>query len=138
MKKLIGFLLCLNAFCNAFSQTTTESSSEKFDKVFTKVEQPAEFPGGERSFQNYLQRNLKVAPLAPHLKAEQIVKVKFIVDKLGSVSTVFVINPDDVHPEVAQEAVRFIRRGPKWQPAKQNGIAVNYQVIQPITFPVAN
>ena len=138
MKNFLLLIICLNIFCSAFSQTTTENKPEKFDKVFTKVEQPAKFPGGEKGFENYLLRNLNVAPLAGFLNSPQTAKVKFIVSETGLVSNVSVVNADELHPEVVKEAIRFIKRGPKWQPAKQNGISVNYQVIQPVVFSAIN
>ena len=37
-----------------------------------------------------------------------------------------------------KEAMRLIKEGPKWQPAKQNGHFVRAYILQPITFQVSN
>ena len=34
----------------------------------------------------------------------------------------------------AEEAVRVIKKGPKWKPALQNGRNVTYQAMQGVTF----
>ena len=102
--------------------------------VFYKVENEAQFPGGQQAWIRYLQKNLDAnAPVdngaAPG--TYQVV-VKFIVSKDGSIS--------DVNAEtkygfgMEDEAVKIIQRGPKWEPALQNGRNVNAYRRQPITF----
>ena len=106
------------------------------DKVFTKVENEAAFPGGEAAWRRYLEKNLNPsAPVdagAPPGNYQVI--IKFIVSKDGSIS--------DVQAEtkfgygMEDEAVKIIKRGPKWTPALQNGRNVNAYRRQPITFAV--
>ncbi len=61
--------------------------------------------------------------------------VRFIVSKDGSIS--------DVQAEtkfghgMEEEAIRAIKKGPRWTPAIQNGRNVNAYRRQPITFVVA-
>ena len=58
--------------------------------------------------------------------------VKFIVSKDGSISEV---NAESKHGfGMEEEAVKIIKRGPKWTPALQNGRNVNAYRRQPITF----
>ncbi len=102
--------------------------------IFYKVENEAQFPGGQQAWVRYLQKNLDAnAPLdngaAPG--TYQVI-VKFIVSKDGSIS--------DVNAEtkygfgMEDEAMKIIQRGPKWEPALQNGRNVNAYRRQPITF----
>ena len=108
------------------------------DKVFTKVEIEAEYPGGQGAWGNYLRKNLSgdVATQNGATAGTYTVIVKFIVSKDGTIS--------DVTPETSvgygmeQEAVRVIKKGPKWTPAQQNGRIVNAYRRQPITFLVAD
>jgi len=107
------------------------------DKIFTKVEIEASYPGGQGAWANYLRKNLNanVAADGGAPPASYTVIVRFIVAKDGSIS--------DVTPETSvgygmeAEAVRAIKKGPKWTPAQQNGNVVKAYRRQPITFVVA-
>lgn len=112
---------------------------EDYDKVFTKVEKEAKFPGGLEGWRRYLERNLNAnvaaddgAPVGNYS-----VKVQFIVDKQGNISNVQAIEKPKACPSCGPEAEKVIKRGPKWEPAVQNGRNVIYQAIQYITFQVA-
>jgi len=106
-------------------------------KVFNKVEVEAAFPGGEGAWRRYLEKNLDPnAPIdngAPQGTYQVI--VKFIVSKDGSIS--------DVQSEtkfgygMEAEAIKIIKKGPKWTPALQNGRNVNAYRRQPVTFVVS-
>ncbi len=106
------------------------------DKVFTKVENEAAFPGGEAAWRRYLEKNLNPsAPVdagAPPGNYQVI--IKFIVSKDGSISEVQAETKFGYGME--EEAVKIIKRGPKWTPALQNGRNVNAYRRQPITFAV--
>jgi periplasmic protein TonB len=105
-------------------------------KVFEKVEVEAEFPGGGSAWNRYLQRTLNAnAPVdngAP--EGSYAVVVQFIVDKAGNISDVKALTNHGYGME--EEAIRVIKRGPKWTPAIQNGRNVNAYRKQPITFVV--
>ena len=110
--------------------------ADEEDKIFTKVENEAQFPGGQQAWIRYLQKNLNAnAPVdngAPPGTYQVI--VKFIVSKDGSISDV---NAESKHGfGMEDEAVKIIKRGPKWQAALQNGRNVNAYRRQPITFVV--
>lgn len=109
-----------------------KAPEEDYDKVFTKVENPAEFPGGPDAWRRYLERNLQYPDAAQENGTQGVVKVQFIVDKEGTISEVQALN--DPGDGLAEEAVRIIKRGPKWTPAEQNGRKVIYRHIQAITF----
>jgi hypothetical protein len=110
-----------------------KQDKEKHDKVFTKVEQPAKFPGGEEAWKRYLARNLNTKVAAS--KGVYTVNVKFIVNEDGSINNVSAEVPKDCQ-ECGQEAIKLIKKGPKWEPAVQNGRTVVYQVVKEITFNV--
>jgi periplasmic protein TonB len=106
------------------------------NEIFTKVEKEAGFPGGAEAWKRYLERNLNSsAPVengAP--EGTYTVIVKFIVSKDGSIS--------DVQAEtnfgygMEDEAMKQIKKSPKWTPGLQNGRNVNSYCRQPITFVV--
>jgi protein TonB len=110
---------------------------EDYDKLFTTVQIQASFPGGIDQWRKFLERNLNQdlpsqngAP-----PAKYTVVVSFIVDKEGNISDVKA--ETDPGYGTAQEAVRVIKKGPKWNPANQNGRAVIYRQKQAITFMVS-
>lgn len=106
------------------------------NKIFNKVEVEAAFPGGEQAWVRYLRKNLDPnVPIdngAPEGTYQVI--IRFIVSKEGTIS--------DVQSETGhgygmeQEAMKIIKKGPKWTPALQNGRNVNAYRRQPITFVV--
>jgi len=79
----------------------------------------------------FLARNL-VSPDNLDRGDLKTVRVRFIVDKDGSVSSLEILNSggDDFDDEV----VRVCRRMPKWIPALQNGMNVPVSYILPVTF----
>ncbi len=103
-------------------------------KVFNKVEVEAGFPGGDGAWRRYLTNNLDaevpVSNDAPEGTYQVI--VRFIVSKDGSISDVQAETKFGYGMEA--EAVRAIKKGPKWTPALQNGRHVNAYRRQPITF----
>ncbi len=97
-------------------------------------EREAQFPGGLPAWQKFLVNNLNSdVPIANHApRGMYTVLVKFIIDKNGIVI--------DVQPEndpgygMAAEAVKCIKKSPRWIPAKKNGKPVAAYKMQPITF----
>jgi len=116
-----------------------KKAEEDYDKVFTKVEKEAKFPGGAEGWKRYLERNLdaNVAANDGAPTGNYTVKVQFIVDKEGNISNVQAIEVPKPCPSCGPEAVKVIKKGPKWEPAVQNGRNVIYQAIQFVTFQVA-
>lgn len=111
---------------------------EDENKVFNKVEVEAAFPGGNSAWTRYLERNLNantpVDNSAPPGTYQVI--VRFIVSKDGSISDVQAETKHGYGME--EEAIRAIKKGPKWTPALQNGRNVNAYRRQPITFVVTD
>ncbi|MBS1741743.1 MAG: energy transducer TonB [Bacteroidetes bacterium] len=104
------------------------------NKIFTKVEKEADFPGGEAAWRRFLERNLDSQTPVDNGAPEgtYTVIVKFIVSKDGSISNVEAETKHGYGME--EEAVKAIKKGPKWTPALQNGRNVNAYRRQPITF----
>lgn len=112
-------------------KAVVEAPKEDENKVFTKVEIEAAFAG---DWQKFLLRNLNSeAPVnagAPPGTYQVI--VQFIVDKEGNVSDVKALTSHGYGME--EEAMRAIKKAPKWNPAVQNGRQVKAYRKQPITF----
>ena len=111
-----------------------EAPKEDENQVFTKVEIEASFAGDWSSF---LKRNLNadVAVSGGAPPGQYTVIVQFIVDKAGNVSDVKALTNHGYGME--DEAVRVIKKAPKWNPAVQNGRQVKAYRKQPITFVIS-
>ena len=118
------------------TQVVEAPKTDDEDKVFTKVENEAQFPGGDAAWHRYLEKNLNAStPVDNGAPAGTYqVIVRFIVSKDGSISDVQAESKHGYGME--DEAVKIIKRGPKWTPALQNGRNVNAYRRQPITFVV--
>jgi protein TonB len=117
-------------------QIVEEKKEEDENKIFDKVEIDAAFPGGDAAWRRYLERNLNAQVPADNGASEgtYTVMVQFIVDKEGNISDVRGLTSHGYGME--EEAIKVIRKGPKWTPAIQNGRQVKAYRRQPITFVV--
>ena len=106
------------------------------DSVFTREEKEAIFPGGEKAWRGYLERNLD--PSVPVNRrappGTYNVLIQFIVEKDGSIIDVVALTSYGYGME--EEAIRIIKKGPKWIPAAQYGRNVKAYRRQPLTFVV--
>jgi cell wall assembly regulator SMI1 len=106
------------------------------DKIFERVEIEASFPGGSKGWIKFLTTTLNPsipvdngAPIGQYTSV-----VQFIVDKDGTISNIKPLTNNGYGMET--EVVRVITKGPKWEPAIQNGRAVRAYRKQPVTFQV--
>ena len=101
------------------------------------VQSSPSFPGGKEGWLKYLQKNIKSEVPTDHgaPTGKYTVVVSFTVDANGKVSDVKAVK--DPGYGTAAEAVRFIKEGPNWLPAIQNGKAVTAEAKQAITFQVS-
>jgi len=116
-------------------ETTNVVESPKAvpEETFIKVEVEAMFPGGEGSWNKFVQREVErhMDDLVDDGQAGTC-EVQFIVDREGNVSNVEALTmKGSVLGRIACDA---IRKGPKWIPAKQNGTQVKAWRRQKITF----
>jgi len=127
----------VTVFTNAVitDKTKNETTDTIPDRIFTKTEIEASFPGGTEAWARYI---LKVIQTNTNdlLKSNisGTCRVKFVIDKDGSVSDVTAISMQTT--KLSEVAVSAIRKGPKWIPAIQNGhMVASYKEI-PITFKI--
>lgn len=109
---------------------------EDEDKVFQKVEIEASYPGGDKAWGKYIQREINryIDELTDAGKAGTCV-VQFIVDRDGNISEVEALTMKGT--KLAEICVNAIRKGPKWIPAEQNGRKVKAYRRQPVTFQIS-
>lgn len=106
--------------------------ADKKNKAFERVEVMPRFAGGESVMQEFIKENLKYPVAAMEKNISGRVTVRFVVDKDGAINDVKIARGFD--PECDAEAVRVIKRMPKWEPGKQNGENVPVYFTLPIYF----
>lgn len=104
------------------------------DEPATIVDEKAEFPGGMAALKKFLGDNLSYPQTAVDEEIEGKVYLRFVVDKNGEISRVSVTRGIADCPECDKEAVRVVKKMPKWAPGKNGGKAVDSYYNLPITF----
>lgn len=107
-------------------------SSLKDDSI-VKVDIEAEFPGGNNGFAIFVRDNFKVPAECTEEGAVAMVQLRFVVEADGRVTNVTVKEDRSTcKPYFANEAVRILKKSPKWKPGKYQGKAVKSYRIVPI------
>lgn len=104
------------------------------EKIFEAVEQPAEFPGGQTALSKWLNKNLNYPELAQQNGIQGRVVVKFCVEKDGSITNVSIAR--GVDKDLDREAIRVVKKMPKWKAGKNNGVAVRSYFNLPVNFKI--
>lgn len=108
----------------------------KEEKIFVAVEQQAEFPGGQAALMKWLSQNVRYPETAQQNDVQGRVIVKFVVEKDGSIGTATILK--GVDKDLDREALRVVKKMPKWQPGKNNGVAVRSYFNLPVVFKLQN
>ncbi len=113
-----------------------EVQKPKEEQIFIAVEQPAEFPGGMAALMRWLNNNMRYPEAAQQNDIQGRVIVNFVVEKDGSIANVKIAK--GVDKDLDREALRVVKKMPKWQPGKNNGVAVRSYFNLPVTFRLQN
>lgn len=117
-------------------QIVEEKKEEDENHIFDKVEIEASYPGGDSKWRQYLERSLNASVPVDNGAPEgtYTTVIQFVVDKEGNISDVVAKTSHGYGME--EEAIKVIKKGPRWIPAVQNGRQVKAYRKQPITFQV--
>lgn len=135
MKKILLFLLIFFAQ-NTFSQSKpTTKIRYKLPCSLQKINDDAnkknvvkpEFPGGINELYSFIRKNYKI-PKVQNLKGR--VYVTFYIEKDGSLTNIIILR--DIGYGTGEEAIRVLKKSPKWLPATQNGKKIRYRYPLPI------
>lgn len=113
-----------------------EPEKPKEEEIFVAVEQMAEFPGGQAALMKWLSSNIRYPEAAQQNDIQGRVIVKFVVEKDGSIGQATILK--GVDKDLDREALRVVKKMPKWQPGKNNGVAVRSYFNLPVTFKLQN
>jgi protein TonB len=93
------------------------------------IEVKPDFPGGLEKFYKYVGNNYRV-PEEEGIKGK--VFVTFVVEKDGSLTDIKVVR--DIGYGTGAEAIRVLKKSPRWNPGEQNGKKVRVLYSLPITI----
>ena len=132
MKKILFFVIISMAFLftgvNADAQDTKNA-----DPRYLLLDEHPTFKGGTpNDFAVWVSQNVKYPKSAKEAGIEGTVKVHFVIDKKGKISEAHVC--ESVHPLLDKEAVKVIKKSPKWKPAKKDGRPVKVSYTMPVMF----
>ncbi len=108
----------------------------KEEEIFVAVEQQAEFPGGTAAMMKWLSNNVRYPESAQQNDIQGRVIVKFVVEKDGSIGHAEILK--GVDRDLDREAIRVVKKMPRWQPGKNNGVAVRSYFNLPVVFRLQN
>jgi periplasmic protein TonB len=101
--------------------------------VFPYVEIMPSFPGGEEALAKFLKNNVRYPNMAVEAGIEGRVFVNFVVDWEGNIKDVKTVGAMK-GAGLEEEAMRVVKKMPKWKPGRQNGQSVSVQFNLPIGF----
>lgn len=93
---------------------------------------PAEYPGGINKAREFIANNLLYPEEAQENDIEGTVKVKFIIEKDGSLTNIEIVNK--LGYGCNEEVIRVLKRMPKWRPGTLKGKIVRTQFALPVSF----
>lgn len=96
------------------------------------IEKYPEFEGGMAAWAKFIQRNLRYPEEAMEKETQGKVFVSFVVEKDGSISNVSVIK--GIGNGCDEEAIRVIKKSPKWKPGQQHNTTVRVRYTMPLAF----
>lgn len=96
------------------------------------VEQLPQPLGGYQRFHQFLSKHIKYPAQARRMGVEGKVLVEFVVERNGQLTQFKILR--DIGGDCGQEAIRVLKKAPKWSPGKQRGKAVKTKFTVPINF----
>lgn len=112
-------------------KTVKVKGSQSKDSL-AKGEKESQFKGGLAAWQRYLNRNLEYPQRALKANIQGEVTVAFEIDTTGNIPNSFVWR--SVEFSLDEEALRIIRKSPRWEPAIQDGQLKKSYKRQPMIF----
>ena len=134
MKRVLLFIICafLFAGADAIAQDTKNA-----DPRYLLLDEHPTFKGGSPGdFAMWVAKHIKYPKAAKKAGVEGTVMVHFVIDKNGKISDAHV--HQSVHPALDEEAVRVVKKSPKWKPGKKDGRPVKVSYTIPVVFSFGN
>ena len=107
------------------------------DQPFYSAEEMPTFQGGDINvFRKWVQDNVKFPQIALENGIQGTVTIAFVVERDGTLTVLEVLASPD--RSLTDEAIRVLKRSPKWKPGKQRNQAVRVRYNLPVVFRLQN
>lgn len=106
------------------------------DDIKTDVQFKAKYPGGDEAFREFVAAEFQYPLRCQDENINGSVLLQFAVDEMGRVSRVKAIEETKRCPEFTTEAIRVLKKSPKWIPGQNNGVFLKSWRTIPITLEV--
>lgn len=131
MKKIFvafGLLIASQSFAQEGNKQITKVNEEPAKAIIIE----ASYPGGQEELMKYISLSMKYPQDAMENGFQGKVYVGFIVNTDGTISEVEIKR--GIQESLDQEALRIIKNMPNWEPAEQDGQAINSSYTLPVSF----
>ncbi len=125
------FIFFISLGINAQNDSTKTDSIRKEYKA-SEIHKMPEFKGGHDELTRYLSTSIRYPTAAMRDNVEGRVIVTFVVSETGKISNVSV--QKSLSYECDAEAVRVVKKMPKWTPGMIDGKPVAVQWTLPVVF----
>lgn len=98
--------------------------------------QMPQFPGGEQALQRFIIDNFYISDMMLEYVTEVRVVMEYVINRQGYVTDIKVISSDQSGFGVEKEAIRVIKKLPRWIPGKHRGEVVSVRLKQPIVIKI--
>ena len=122
----------INTVSNHNNSSLTDVKNLRTDSFAASVQIKANFPGGETAFQGYLEGEFQYPPRCYEKGINVSVLLRFAVDEAGRISQVEAIEETKDCPEGTTEAIRVLKKSPRWIPGQNNGTFVKSWRVLPV------
>lgn len=133
-------ILCITLFFTSVSfastQKPTNSKTAATDSIYNVADKMPEFPGGENEIFKFIYKTMSYPSKALKEKTEGKVVVEFVINAKGKVEQVQIVK--SATPALDKEAVRILKKMPKWTPGEQDGKKVAVKQTLPVKFQITS
>ncbi len=120
------------AFFNYMSVNTENQLLIYEEKIYNNTEIQPEFSGGQKKLLEFIFQNMIYPEQARKNNVQGKVYVKFVITAEGEVVNPVILR--GITPELDAEALRIVKKFPRWKPAKIRNKTVSTWYILPIIF----
>ncbi len=129
-------------FVFILSSNTTAQKKQILDTTLVRnVDVMPAFPGGFSAWQSFISHNIDLSEAAMAMDSTEYAQygsrqnaiLEFTVCQDGEVCDVIVVNSGKISPLFEEEALRVMKKSPKWQPGIKNNTAVRTRFRQTLT-----
>ena len=116
------------------SQLTSAQEPKTKNETYTIANKMPHYVGGDQALLKFIKSNLIYPKKALEEKTEGIVFVHFIISKKGKIADPKILV--SINSLLDQEALRIVKKMPRWEPAQEQNKKVAVGFNLPIRFKI--